>query len=102
MVEKLEGYLETLPALAKSIEDMSDAELLGHSARVGLMRVIATITREREPDDIKGERLSAEMGIASARLYAHVQEAGLRGHRQDQLARILAAIAKAGTEPDTE
>lgn len=99
---QLEGFLELVPAGERPLEAMSDAELLAHGARQSLLRMIEIIDRLRDPDDIKAERLAGDMANAMVKHFINVQAAGLRGRQNDQLARILAAIAKAGAEPDAE
>lgn len=92
---------EIAPYVRKDLplEEQSHAELLTRGSHSSLVNLVRLVEREREADDIKGERLGGEMSVAMLRMYLHVQEAQFKGQQSlDMLESILEAIEKARKE----
>lgn len=95
MAKELEPYVDRGAAL----ETLSHVELLTRGSHSSLVRLVEIVEREREADDIKGERLSGEMSAVLLRMFMKVQEAQFKGQQSlDMLETILEAIEKARKE----
>lgn len=95
MAKELEPYVDKSALL----ETLTHADLLARGSHSSLVRLVQIVEREREPDDIKGERLSGEMSAVLLRMFMKVQEAQFKGQQSlDMLETILEAIEKARKE----
>lgn len=95
MAKELEPYVDKSAVL----ETLTHADLLARGSHSSLINLVRIVEREREPDDIKGERLGGEMSVAMLRLFMKVQEAQFKGQQSlDMLETILQAIEKARKE----
>lgn len=81
------------------LETYTHSELLLRGAHSGLIQLIRTVEKVREPEDLKGERLAAEMGAVCVKSLITVQAAELRRAGSDNmLLDVLKAIAESATK----
>lgn len=86
----LDQALVELPAVSKSVEDMTLRELLQDTAHNGLKRIRDVVMWPVDKDDIALSRLVSDASLSALKLLARLSEADMRHSVRNELIDAMA------------
>jgi len=95
----IDRELETLPTAEWPVGELTPAELLRETARLGLQRLREIVSQPINPGDLKQQRLVGDMSLAVCKLFMRAAEGEFRARRGDALTALLARLQAAQANP---